>query len=337
MPNIEPDYTSQKTCTTKVVHVCVGVIERLDPITNVKRILIAKRPDHVHQGGFWEFPGGKVEENEPVLNALQRELFEELDITISAESLNSNKTSPIIQIRFPYPEKTVLLDVWRVTDFSGESRGKEGQSIRWVGLEDLENYDFPPANKAIVNACLLPSRYFITPVYPSLLAAEQGLQRAINAGALLIYFRQPQLDLDKYAQWLSVLLKKLPALNNRLMSQYLDMALQYQLAGVHLSYGKACQLKDRPIDRSKWLAVSCHNEDEIKQSMDISADFITLSPLKKTQSHPEQEALGWEEFKRMLGLACMPVYGLGGLTSKDEKELISIGAQGVAGISFWNP
>ena len=77
----------------KTVHVAVAVVEK-----NTGEILIAKRPDHLHMGGFWEFPGGKVEAGETVLQALQREIREEVSLDVHA-------AQPFLQIPFQYPDK----------------------------------------------------------------------------------------------------------------------------------------------------------------------------------------------------------------------------------------
>lgn len=124
----------------KTIHVAVGVIVNTDG-----DILIALRPDHVHQGGLWEFPGGKVETGETVQQALTRELQEELGI-------QSVEFRPLIEIRHEYEDKTVFLDVWWVDSFIGQAMGVEGQEVRWVGTGQLDNYTFPAANKPIVEA-----------------------------------------------------------------------------------------------------------------------------------------------------------------------------------------
>ncbi|GAA5444246.1 8-oxo-dGTP diphosphatase [Microbulbifer sp. NBRC 101763] len=125
---------------TSVIHVAVGVVSRDDG-----KILIARRPDHLHMGGRWEFPGGKVEEGESVQQALSRELREEVAIEIT-------ELVPLVEIRHEYPEKTVLLDTWQVTAFTGEAMGQEGQETAWVAVQELDNFQFPDANQAIIEA-----------------------------------------------------------------------------------------------------------------------------------------------------------------------------------------
>ena len=125
------------------VHVAVGVIFN----SKQDQILIAKRPKHLHQGGLWEFPGGKVSSGEAIEHALARELFEELGISdIQAE--------PLMHILYDYTDKKVFLDIWIIDQFSGQAQGKEGQQCEWVNLQDLlssqSQYQFPAANQPIL-------------------------------------------------------------------------------------------------------------------------------------------------------------------------------------------
>jgi 8-oxo-dGTP diphosphatase len=334
----EPKVNSNLQCTTKVVHVCVAVIARFNEVSKAKEVLISKRLDHVHQGGLWEFPGGKVERGETIIDALDRELFEELDIRIkplTQFNIDTEAFRPLIQIQHTYLDKAVFLDVWRVQIISGEPRGKEGQEVRWVDTNDLKKYDFPEANKSILKSCVLPSRYFITPIYTSILAAEVGLKYALNESAQLIYFRQPQLDNKEYLLWLKHLIHEYPELESKLMFQFAEALDVFSGAGIHLSFSRSKEYSERPIGIDKWFAVSCHNEYEVSCSTQINADFITLSPVLKTKSHPDQTEMGWDNFKRLVLAASVPVYGLGGLTKENEYQLMQSGAQGLAGIGFW--
>ncbi|KPH65129.1 8-oxo-dGTP diphosphatase MutT [Pseudoalteromonas sp. NEC-BIFX-2020_002] len=123
--------------TKKIIHVAVGVIKAGNTL------FICKRPDDKHQGGLWEFPGGKVESGETVFEALKRELIEEVALTI-------HSSSQLMVIEHDYGDKCVKLDVHVVTDFSGDAHGAEGQLSAWVAIDKLSEYNFPAANVEII-------------------------------------------------------------------------------------------------------------------------------------------------------------------------------------------
>ena len=110
--------------TQPAVSVVVGMIQRDG------RVLIAKRPKGKPYSGYWEFPGGKVEFGESGQDALIRELHEELGIQVMT-------AHPWFKHQHAYPDKTVLLEMWRVTAFQGEPQGLENQTIRWATLTDM--------------------------------------------------------------------------------------------------------------------------------------------------------------------------------------------------------
>ncbi len=134
----------------KVVHVAVGVITRTSTEGSTHYFL-TKRLEKVHQGGKWEFPGGKVEKNETVAQALARELKEEVAIDVLS-------CQPLIKIEHTYlakkgsatADKNVCLDVFIVDNYSGEPSAQEGQGQGWYSLNELETLDFPAANKLII-------------------------------------------------------------------------------------------------------------------------------------------------------------------------------------------
>jgi 8-oxo-dGTP diphosphatase len=121
------------------VHVAVGVIVDADG----QRVLLAKRLAHVHQGDLWEFPGGKVEPGETSSQALARELREELAIEVVC-------CSPLLEVAHDYADKSVLLEVWQISRFTGQAQGIEGQQLCWVAIENLHQFTFPAANRSIV-------------------------------------------------------------------------------------------------------------------------------------------------------------------------------------------
>jgi 8-oxo-dGTP diphosphatase len=94
------------------------------------RVLIAQRPPGKHLAGGWEFPGGKREAGEEPIDALKRELREELGV----EALSA---VPVISYWHAYPARDVLLDLWRVTEFLGTPQSLEGQPLKWARLDEL--------------------------------------------------------------------------------------------------------------------------------------------------------------------------------------------------------
>lgn len=123
-----------------VVHVAVAVIINQDD-----EFLITRRSSDQHQGDKWEFPGGKVENNETSQEALSREIREELGIEIQS-------AIHITDIIHEYVDdnKKVLLDFFEVKSWLGEPKGLEGQPIRWVKRKHLSQFDFPKANDEIL-------------------------------------------------------------------------------------------------------------------------------------------------------------------------------------------
>ncbi len=310
----------------KRVHVAAAVIRGTDG-----RILIAKRPDHLHQGGLWEFPGGKVEDGESVRAALERELFEELGIRVLV-------TRPLLKVSHDYSDKQVLLDVWEVSTFSGEARGVEGQPLAWVTTRQLADYEFPAANQPIVAAACLPEHYLITPEGLNHDELLVGLRKALAGGIRLVQLRAPNMYSPEYRD-LALDAQGLCAGKAQLMLKGpLEWLGDFPAAGWHLT---AEQLRKyaaagRPFPRERWLAASCHGADELQLAQQMGVDFVTLSPLQATQTHPGAATLGWEKASELLNGFNRPAYLLGGIGPEDVPRAWQSGAQGVAGIrAFW--
>lgn len=306
----------------KIIRVAAAVIENSDG-----KILIAKRPEHVHQGGLWEFPGGKIESNESVEQALQRELNEEL-------AIDCHDSHPLIQIKHRYPDKSVILHVRHVTSFSGTACGNEGQEIQWVSKQALNNFSFPAANKPIITAVQLPSQYLITPEHSSTQRQEflSLLSDKVNQGASLIQLRAKNLSEEEFAQ----LYKQVqPIVSQKavklLPNCSIEQALKLNAHGVHLNARRLMQTQSLPANL--LVAASCHNKQEIKKACTLGVQFIVVSPVNRTQSHPDSQPLGWENFSTLCETATVPVFALGGMALSDEAIAIKHGAQGIAAIS----
>jgi len=321
------------------VHVAVAVIEKDG------EFLIAKRPIDKELGGLWEFPGGKVEIGESVFTALTRELREELDIKVT-------ESNAFLKIFHDYPDKRVLLDIHKVIAFSGEEKGNEGQQLKWVKREELCNFDFPPANKKILKALKAPEIISITPdgLSPDS-DFELLLQSAISINSQAVLFRADALNDSDYLASLAKLnkalaLKGMQDMIRVLVNRSIDAKSGY--SGLHFSSTRLFEAVNRnpnpklegegvAIENVELVSASCHNIEEIKAAEKLGCDFIFLSPVLQTDSHPDANPMGWEKAASLLSETELPVILLGGLEPKDLEQAKDIGALGVAGISKFFP
>ena len=308
------------------LHVVAAVIR--DP---QGQIIIAQRPAHKHQGGLWEFPGGKVEVGEAPAVALARELAEELGIQVTA-------ARPLLQVRHDYPDQAVLLDVWQVDAFSGDAHGAEGQPLAWVAPRDLVNYDFPAANRPIVQAARLPERYLITPGELTTAELLNGLHRALDSGIRLVQLRTPD-NFDPQYRDLAGDVQGLCTGRAQLMLKGpLEWLGDFPAAGWHLTTEQLRRYapNGRPFPEQRLLAASCHDAEELALAQQMGVDFVTLSPVMPTASHPGASTLGWVKAQQLLADCNLPAYLLGGLGDDDLAGAWQAGAQGVAAIrAFW--
>ncbi|MFC7295016.1 Nudix family hydrolase [Marinobacter aromaticivorans] len=315
------------------IHVAVGVIIRDG------RVLIARRPEHAHQGGLLEFPGGKVEPEETVQAALAREIAEETGLEIPLGSLR-----PVIGIRHDYGDKRVFLDVWKTDQAQGEALGREGQPVHWVSPDSLRDEDFPAANRPIIRALQLPSLLAITGHVGSGARGLQQMQGAIaglskTRGSGLVVLRAPDRSAGDYATLAESALDACESAGFGLVVHGSPTTFDDSpdAAGLHLPWREARRLEARPVPDGVWLGVSCHDAGEIEHAACIGADYVTLGPVKPTATHPGRAALGWAEFRELVSGARVPVFGLGGLAPADLAEAQEAGGQGVAGIRYWWP
>ncbi|MEO7917510.1 MAG: Nudix family hydrolase [Dokdonella sp.] len=310
--------------TIQSVHVMAGVIR-----DDAGRILLAQRNEGSHLAGLWEFPGGKVEVGESRWDALVRELEEEIGIVASAGR-------PLICVPFVYASKSIRLDVWQIDAYSGEPWSREGQGLEWVDDAALDAMPMPAADKPVVTALRLPHEYLITPDLPPMPATAiiESITQVLRSGITLIQLRLPQwsraatLDLAKDLRMLT------RAHSARLLvNSDIQLALEAHLDGVHLPARIAAQFNERPLPLGKWLAVSCHDADELAHAARIGADFVTLSPVAATTTHPTAEAIGWDRFRDLVADAAIPVYALGGMRRSDNKAARDSGGHGIAAIT----
>ncbi|MFZ2451540.1 MAG: Nudix family hydrolase [Methylovulum miyakonense] len=301
------------------LQVAVGVIKNA-----AGQVLITLRDEALHQGGLWEFPGGKLEVGETAGQALVRELKEELDIVVNA-------ATPLLAINHQYPDRAVQLLVFEVTGFSGQARGNEGQPWQWVDAADLPRYTFPAANRPIIAAAQLPGYYAILETDdPSQVLGN--LQRILANGVKLVQVRLKNLPRHTVLQFLE---QAYPLCQKQgvclLANSGLGLSDHPAFQGIHLTSRDLMALRQRP-GAVRWLAASCHNPEELRHAQAIGVDFAVLAPVLPTLTHPQAQTLGWEKFSDWVVEANLPVYALGGMTRLSLEAARNAGAQGIASI-----
>lgn len=338
------------------IHVLAGILRDASG-----RVLLAQRPAGKHLAGLWEFPGGKREPGETPLQALARELLEELGIEI-------HDAQPLVATTHLDAGTSIRLDAWQVMRWTGEPQGLDNQSLAWVPLPELDDWPMPAADRPIVTALRLPLRYAITP--------EPGdgsrdfvdrFERLIAGGVRLIQLRSKQLDetqLRPIAMRCAAIAERHAAdllingqprlalelgvglhLPARMLAAWADDTTDDTIDAERAAWqpratdrGSADDVSGRPVTRHArgWLAASCHSERELAMAARIGCDFATLSPVHATTSHPEAAPLQWRGFADLAASSALPLYALGGLTPPDDAGARDHGARGIAGIrAFW--
>ncbi|HSS66446.1 MAG TPA: Nudix family hydrolase [Gammaproteobacteria bacterium] len=319
--------TSTKT-RIDPVHVAAAVLTDAEG-----RVLLSRRATDAHQGGLWEFPGGKVDSGEDVQSALRREVDEELGVLVE-------NARPLIRVPHEYRDRNVLLDVWKVTSWRGDPRGLENQEIDWVSPEVLPGRDFPAADVPVVAAVRLPECHAITPAPSG--AFEPFLEKLdrLTAGNIsLVQLRAHELDQHTFAALARAAARICQSNDAQLiLNGDPQLAVAVGADGVHLTSARLRSLSSRPLNRSFWVGASCHDAFELEHAARIGADFALLSPVNATPGQGKAPPLGWDGFRPLAEAARLPVYALGGLGPQDAETAWAHGAQGVAAVrGFWPP
>ena len=302
---------------TARIEVAAAVIERPDGT-----FLMASRPAGKVYAGWWEFPGGKVEPGEAPRHALERELREELGITV-------RRAYPWLTCDYDYAHARVRLYFFRVTDWSGEPHPHEGQGMAWVHAERPGVEPILPANGPILRALSLPLTYGISAATE--LGVEVFLRRLENAltrGLRLVQLREKAMPAKLLAALAREVAARCRAHGARLLIND-DPVLAARLeAGIHLPAARLMRLKLKPD--LPWVGASCHDAAELEQAQALGVDFVVLGAVLPTASHPGANPLGWERFRELAARRSLPVYALGGLAPTDLDTARQAGAHGIA-------
>ena len=285
--------------------------------------LLAQRPAGKVYAGYWEFPGGKVENGEAAAAALKRELDEELGIDVIT-------AWPWLTRDFDYSHAAVRLRFFRVIRWSGKPRGKEQQQLAWQSVRNITVAPLLPANGPILHALELPHVYGIT------CAGELGrdlfmaqLARSLQNGLRFIQVREKHLA----GGALRAFAAEVAALGHRFGARITvngaaDIAAQAHADGVHLTASQLMAATRRPD--CEWCGASCHDAAELERARQLGVDFVVLGPVNPTPSHLGARVLGWPQFAQLIRNYPLPVYALGGMRAADLERAWNCGAHGIA-------
>ncbi|MCY4421119.1 MAG: thiamine phosphate synthase, partial [Gammaproteobacteria bacterium] len=238
------------------------------------------------------------------------------------------------QIPYAYPDRSVFLDVFTVTEYSGKVRPIEGQKMDWVRVSALGDVRFPKANHGIVRALQLPGLIAVTPEAGETREFLQHFEDTVRKPEVeLVHLRSHGLDGRDYLQLAGQCLERCDRHRARLVinanASFLD---QVPGAGLHLTSRRLCALQVRPVAEDSLVSASCHTLEELLHASEIGLDYVFLGPVIEKVSDTPCKPLGWKNFARLARHSTIPVYAIGGLDTKDMEVAAAHGGQGIAAI-----
>jgi 8-oxo-dGTP diphosphatase len=349
--------------SVKRIDVAVAVLQR-----DNGDVLWCSRPEGKPYAGYWEFPGGKVEPNESVWQALVREIDEELGITVQAGG-------PWMLVEHDYPHAKVRLHLMRVWKWHGEPVAREQQRFQWapslLGAANIQ--PILPATEPLLRKLALPRVMLLTQI--ELYCLEEFVQRlhstlssakTANAAMPLVQFREknlsPQAQIEAVAavwdalqcygapmvvnsackiacEWAAnQATTSLERLDSESASYNTSLDKQYlQRPGVHWTEHDLTTIAQQTIDVQRMNTASVHGAAGLNKAHELGIDAAVLGTVLPSLSHPGGPTLGWSGFMSIASQARLPVYGIGGLTTGDLQVAAEHAAHGVAVMrTAWN-
>ena len=198
---------------------------------------------------------------------------------------------------------------------------------------------FLKGNAGINSALFLPSLVLVTPtLLGDINHYVDEIFRLIKSGIKLVHIR-PSINNDKVLRELTnILASRISSSDTQIMINGKMSFFDEQIfQGLHLNSFEASLISSRPVSESQLFSTSCHNFHELEHAQKIGADFVFISPIRKTSTHPDASPLGWYDLRRLVQRAVVPVYALGGLSCRDIMSAREIGCQGIAmKNTLWN-
>jgi 8-oxo-dGTP diphosphatase len=303
------------------MHVMAGLM-----IDGDGRVLLAERPAGKHLAGFWEFPGGKLEAGELPIDALARELREELGIELQS-------AQPLIRVPWTYDDRRLVLDAWRVDGWLGTPQPLEGQALKWCDPDAIDPESMTPADRPILQALRLPDMCAVTPADMALDQREAWIARVgekFGSGLRLLQLRLPHWPVESVRALARDLLPAVQTHGVQLMLDGdIDGARQLGI-GVQLDIDQCSEWSERPLPWRQLVGVTCHDASELAVATQIRADFSTLPFSRERAKEGDHDAArAWTNFQSLAEAASLPVYAADEVDTLDLSRAKSSGAQGI--------
>lgn len=246
------------------IDVAVGVVLRRNG-----SVLLGQRVAGKPYAGWWEFPGGKVEQGESIAQALARELHEELGLQVFA-------SHPWVVREFSYPHARVRLHFHRVVAFEGEPQAREGQAFAWKMPDAIDVAPLLPATIPVLRWLRLPDRYLVST------AAQAGvevfllrLDRALAAGIRLVLLDESDLPGPRFETlYYDVRERCLQAGARLLVSSAHAPSYRVAAAGVHLLAPDLRRATQRPV--APLVAATCLHAEDLAQAARLGVDLVVV-------------------------------------------------------------
>nr|MBV6629236.1 Nudix family hydrolase [Oceanococcus sp. HetDA_MAG_MS8] len=300
----------------KRIRVAAGVLDRANG-----EYLAAQRPPGKIAAGKWEFPGGKLESGESPLQALTRELREELDIQVVS-------AQPLIRICHAYSDRDVEMWVYRVYRWRGALKSQDGQALYWGTLPRLRQLDWLGADGPVLQALALPHHLPITPFEASREQLIALSRRWLAKGWRVARLRLPGLTETAYHALAKELIEQTDM--GWILDRCPERCAQLGAAGFHET--RSNTHAQRPVDAALFWGRSVHDQQSWQLARAAGCDYVQLSPVRPTASHPQRQALGWSTFARIIAQGSLPTYALGGVGPDQLAQVHAAWGQGVSGI-----
>jgi 8-oxo-dGTP diphosphatase len=294
-------------------------------------VLWSCRPSGKPYAGYWEFPGGKVEDGETVWQALVRELKEELGIL-------ATQGGPWFCIEHDYEHANVRLHLHRVWCFEGQPKALEQQQLTWASLSHSGLSPILPATEPLLPVLAQPIIMALSNYEVDFDRCAKRLESNLHTllhSTVYVQFRETRLKgkqllrAFQHCQALcqetghTLLLNSNTWLN--LQAYFVDLPCPLHLTELDLLSGQFVGLP--------CAGASVHSADSLSLAFRRGLSYAVLGSVKNTDSHPGLEGMGWQKFQEITQTSRLPVYAIGGLGFRDLHTAWQHGAHGVAMLS----